>query len=153
MSPPTQDEPFFYIRLPVARKTSKPTLLENCESTSSLETDVGSVQSLDFSQECKKYIAGLDNGESARTRKCVCSWLKESLFFQPLQLILTALSRRAPTTTLRQLLALAHWWRWLNNLLAALENSCPESDSLLLSQFFFVVRYAPDPISSLLRFL
>jgi hypothetical protein len=71
MSPPAHDESFFYIRLPVAQKPIKPppssvapppAQLPVVETASHLAQETVLVEpaaAVDFSQECKKYIAGL----------------------------------------------------------------------------------------------
>lgn len=69
MTPPAHDEPFFRIRLPIAKRgppkglEPSSTDIDATISSLNLETDVTSVKAVDYSQECKKYYDGIENGE------------------------------------------------------------------------------------------
>lgn len=80
MSPPTHDEPFFHIRLPLVRRGNLPleqqsTSTESNSSRLSLETDLETAPTVDLSTACKKYYAGLENGMF-----CSCDFVLSMLF-------------------------------------------------------------------------
>lgn len=115
MSPPTHDEPFFHIRLPLMKRgkmslDEQSTSIEsNASSTSlSLETDIECGPFVDLSNECKKYIAGLENGMCALAMSFALSCNSVSLL-QPLRPSFIAANRKVPMTISKRPHVLAHW--------------------------------------------
>lgn len=126
MSPPTHDEPFFHIRLPLLKRgklhtdqqsTTGSSSLDSTTSSNSLslETDIECGPSVDLSNECKKYYAGLENGMTWSVSLfffslylCLFSIHSLSFCLQPLRPIFIAANQKVLMMISKQPLVQVH---------------------------------------------